>query len=576
MGCQMQNTFIVAAVALLTLSPAVHAERTTFYYNATLVFDPDRVVGINGETASEFFSEVADYSGDSGEIPISGNFVWQTTTAQSGSNGRAAAYAGAIVAADLIWSGSTVSADLNNIAANMATSEIGYGFSGSGWCVGYTACLDFRYPYIPTGNLVSTADNTNFRLYDLITGAVINSYSNRDLVYFGAGATSSNGEFVPGLTTTSFGDVNVGSISTTFVSNAAAAVVSNLAIPKSDSFFDFEMLDVARVGVVFDSNMLIDGKLSVLGDLTGSGIATSFCNGLPVTVDLSKGDVPTNGHDVILGTSGSDTINALGGDDTVCGLGGDDTINTASGNDWIDAGAGNDYVTGGSDNDTIYGDNGNDTLLGATGNDEIFGEAGSDSIDGGHGDDRIDGGANGDTLHGGKGNDEINGGDRSDRLYGDDGDDILNGDDYADLIYGGRGNDTINGGEGNDRLFGQGGGDTMYGGDGDDKLYGGQNDDMLYGDAGDDRIWGETGHDKLYGGNGNDSWLGGGDHNDVIFGGGGDDIVRGGDGRDRVYGQGGKDDVRAQAGDDLVTDGGPGTDSCQVAPGNDPSPLNCE
>lgn len=266
---------------------------------------------------------------------------------------------------------------------------------------------------------------------------------------------------------------------------------------------------------------------------SGSGTvsATALCNNKTVTVDISLGQVPTNGDDVILGTSGDDVINALAGHDTICAGDGDDIINGGWGSDWVD---------------------------------------------GGDGDDTIDGAGNSDYLKGGNGIDTISGGHKSDRIYGDSGNDVLDGGDYSDLIYGGTGEDLIYGGAGNDRLFGQGGADEIHGEDGNDKLYGGGNNDELYGDDGDDRIWGETGHDKIFGGSGDDSFLSGGDHNDIVYGNSGNDIIRGGDGRDRVYGQGGDDDVRAQSGDDWVTDGGTGTDSCQVAPGNDVPAINCE
>ncbi|KAA1415813.1 DUF4091 domain-containing protein [Nocardioides humilatus] len=156
------------------------------------------------------------------------------------------------------------------------------------------------------------------------------------------------------------------------------------------------------------------------------------CNGQTVTVELSKGQVPTARADVILGTPGNDTINAAGGNDTVCGLGGDDVVQGGAGNDWIDGGAGTDtasYVAatttvtlslgstaaqatgtstgtdtlraferawGGQAGDRLTGTGaanrlegraGNDTLLGAAGNDALIGGAGTDTCNGGDGTD---------------------------------------------------------------------------------------------------------------------------------------------------------------------------------------------
>ncbi|MDH5237257.1 MAG: hypothetical protein OEW85_06520, partial [Acidimicrobiia bacterium] len=95
------------------------------------------------------------------------------------------------------------------------------------------------------------------------------------------------------------------------------------------------------------------------------------CNGLPVTVDLNVGQVPTAGADVILGTPGADVIVALGGDDTICAQGGADTVNAGPGADWVDAGAGDDIVFGQDGDDTIGGGLGADQLLGFANNDTI-------------------------------------------------------------------------------------------------------------------------------------------------------------------------------------------------------------
>ena len=153
------------------------------------------------------------------------------------------------------------------------------------------------------------------------------------------------------------------------------------------------------------------------GDRSGAAFlypAPLMCNGQVVTVDLSIGQVPTNGSDVILGTDGPDTINALGGDDVVCALGGADIV---------DGGWGDDSLFGGSQNDTIYG------------------RAGADIVDGGWGDDSLFGGSQNDTIYGRAGRDVAR---------GQMGNDVLEGNGGDDKVWAGLGHDSCFGGSGND------------------------------------------------------------------------------------------------------------------------------
>lgn len=93
------------------------------------------------------------------------------------------------------------------------------------------------------------------------------------------------------------------------------------------------------------------------------------CDGLTVTVDLNKGQSPTNGDDVILGTPGPDTINGLGGNDRICGGDRGDTINGGAGNDRIFGFKGADTLSGGTENDRLVGGKGADVCNGDAGTD---------------------------------------------------------------------------------------------------------------------------------------------------------------------------------------------------------------
>ncbi len=275
-------------------------------------------------------------------------------------------------------------------------------------------------------------------------------------------------------------------------------------------------------------------------------VTVPTCGNEPVDVSLFEGDVPTQGHDVILGTHGDDVINSLGGRDFICALEGNDTINAGSGNDLVLGMAGNDNINGGSGNDEIYGMENADTINGAGGNDPILAGPGTDTVNGGPGNDNLLGEAGNDTMNGddgddfvnsGLGNDTVTGGHGVDYLRGGDGDDLVSGNDDIDHILGGQGVDIVNGGTGNDNIDGSAGNDTVRGGDGNDI------------------VRGATGNDRLEGGNGND-------------------ILFGDDGNDTLFGQQGIDRLLGHAGNDHL-DGGTGPDGCYGGTGTD-SGLHCE
>lgn len=168
----------------------------------------------------------------------------------------------------------------------------------------------------------------------------------------------------------------------------------------------------------------------------------TMCNGVEVTVDLSSGDMPTEGDDVIRGTFDPDVIDALGGNDTICGLQGDDTINGGDGSDKVFGGEGADMISGGVGNDRLVGGAGDDTIRGGDGNDRIQGGDGADVGNGEGGLDRVAGGNGNDTLRGGSNADELLGGLGSDDLFGDGGDDVARGGAWIDTFHGGTGKDA--------------------------------------------------------------------------------------------------------------------------------------
>lgn len=169
--------------------------------------------------------------------------------------------------------------------------------------------------------------------------------------------------------------------------------------------------------------------------------ASSFCNGLPATVDLAAGEQPTDGPDVIVGTSGPDIINAGAGNDIICAGGGDDIIRAGNGADIVHAGSGDDQVFAGQGRDQVFGDDGDDFVSGGRGKDTLIGGLGNDDLRGNEGTD---------VLLGAGGDDELRGGQKADVIEGNGGNDVLIGGTRPDVLDGNAGVDTYIGGAGSD------------------------------------------------------------------------------------------------------------------------------
>lgn len=134
------------------------------------------------------------------------------------------------------------------------------------------------------------------------------------------------------------------------------------------------------------------------------------CAGLPVTVDWSAGERPTDGDDVIMGTASRDRIRAGDGNDVICGLEGGDVIFGERGRDLIFSGRGRDRVRAGIGADEVHAGPGNDRVKLGGGDDTAYGVGGDDTIHGFGGNDWIHGGGGADLLYGGDGNDVLHGG----------------------------------------------------------------------------------------------------------------------------------------------------------------------
>lgn len=177
------------------------------------------------------------------------------------------------------------------------------------------------------------------------------------------------------------------------------------------------------------------------------------CLGRPVTVNVSLGELPTAGPDVILGTSGADEVSGLGGEDVVCGLGGADRIDGGDGDDLVDAGAGADLVASVAGSDASRGGPGVDTVSYAAATAGVA----------------LDLGVTTEQDTGGAGRDIVTG---FESAVGGSAADVLRGTGGANTLTGARGGDTLAGRAGGDSLAGGKGRDSCGGGPGRDAASG--------------------------------------------------------------------------------------------------------
>ncbi len=107
--------------------------------------------------------------------------------------------------------------------------------------------------------------------------------------------------------------------------------------------------------------------------LTANQLKPAECNGINISniVNLSQGEVPTSGNDLILGTANRDIVDGGDGDDCIVGGGANDKGNIGSIKAGLSGGDGNDVILGGAGNDRLIGGAGTDTCHGGAGNDQM-------------------------------------------------------------------------------------------------------------------------------------------------------------------------------------------------------------
>ncbi len=294
------------------------------------------------------------------------------------------------------------------------------------------------------------------------------------------------------------------------VDDARFKIVGNKLYLADDVSFDFEETQNFSIKIT-----ALDGGKGT------SGFVDITINDLPEPVV----NIPTEGHDTVMGGDGRDTLTGGAGDDTLDGGMGDDTIIKDEGDDGQDVivgGGGNDIIRSGGGNDFIIGDGASDGSTRQTiPEDGDTSSDGADTIHGGAGDDTILGGGWDDDLINDNGlyddGEEVEGGSAQNRIWAGDGNDVAVGSGGADLIGGSSDDDKLIGLGGDDTLFGNVGDDLVLGGAGNDLAYNGSGQDTVDGGAGDDTLWAGAGDDQLTGGSGADTFcFGSSSGNDVV------------------------------------------------------------
>jgi hypothetical protein len=223
-------------------------------------------VGVGGQNAGTLINELFGPGiGSTGTVTLNGTFTYDSTTPVLNSNSRSAGYINAITGASVSIGASTVTADIHNIAANAATSTLGYNTnpSPSLWCNNPSDCSINGLSFTPSGNLVQMNNDTDFALRQ--NGNLVN-YFDRDAISLAVGYTNGN-NFSPLLSTPSFGDVNVNSLILVLISDANKSLNDSVVLPNSGSFVTSSEVESSLFAIGFSGAGLTDG-FSLSGQLT--------------------------------------------------------------------------------------------------------------------------------------------------------------------------------------------------------------------------------------------------------------------------------------------------------------------
>lgn len=256
------------AIFSLTIAAApVHAASVDVAYSAEIGFDPTATVGVGGENAAALIDELFGPGiGASGTATLTGSFIYESATSAFHSNSRSAGYINAVTAVSASIGPSSVNANMNDIAANAATSTIGYNTNplANAFCASTETCAAIGANFTPSGNLVQVINNSDFFI---IRDGNREDFSNRDAIFLGAGFTDGETDFAPLLATPTFGDVTVHGLGLLLISNAQRSLVDSVMLPDSESFVRSSQIESTIFTLVF-SGVGLNENFALSGTVT--------------------------------------------------------------------------------------------------------------------------------------------------------------------------------------------------------------------------------------------------------------------------------------------------------------------
>lgn len=270
------------AFGALTANTSAHAGPLVIDFDIAVSFDPDAALGIGGFNTQNFIDELfGDGAPVEGAFNASGQITYDPSTALFDANGASAGYFNGITAVDMTIAGVPISADFELIAANAASSEIGFAADASGaFCSDAEGCDLVGLDLNPSGNVIQTINDSAFFV---IEDGEITEIEDSDAIAFQMGATDAAGEFGAAITTENFGDISLDAFSLGFFYDQENSPIVDLLLPSEADIFTSSLLtgtlaifSFDGVGVPSEAFSLQSDESPLFEGISFQGEVTSF------------------------------------------------------------------------------------------------------------------------------------------------------------------------------------------------------------------------------------------------------------------------------------------------------------